>query len=66
MKWGGEKHDVTHSKRDWVSFINVYLGRVVEGSDGSWEPTDKEFTEAMVKVAALATAAVEATNSNEY
>jgi hypothetical protein len=58
-KMWGPQHDAKHHNHDWVSFINVYLGRVVFG-DGEWRCSASYFEENMVKVAALAIASVEA------
>ena len=53
-QWGGPKHDDTHNSHDWLVYIIRYSGRAV-----LW-PWDKElFREQMVKVAALAVAAIQ-------
>jgi hypothetical protein len=54
-RWGGPQHDDTHSAHDWVAYIVKYLG--------NWQawPTFSvyDFRRSMVKVAALAVAAIE-------
>ena len=53
-RWGGPKHDDTHSPRAWHIFILRYSGRAVR------MPWNRElFREQMVKVAALAVAAIQ-------
>ena len=53
-KWGGPTHDDHHTSHDWVAYITRHLGRTV-----TW-PLDKEaFRYQMVRVAALAVAAIE-------
>lgn len=54
LKWGGPNHDDRHNTRDWAAFIVQYLGEAVK-----WEHDVKILREAMVKVAALAIAAIE-------
>jgi len=52
--WGGKEHDDGHRVNDWVAIITEYLGRSRE------EPHNiKNFRNNMVRVAALAVAAVE-------
>lgn len=53
-KWGGPTHDELHSRRDWVVFIVRQLG---EASEDGINP--RQFRMRMVKVAALAMAAIE-------
>ena len=51
VKWGGEGHDDTHTEEEWVSFIRKHNTRAdLDGYD---------FREQMIKVAALAFAAIE-------
>ena len=50
LKWGGAEHDDFHNHRDWVTFIVQYLGRAAAPED---------FRTSMIKVAALAVAAIE-------
>jgi len=48
QEWGGPKHDDTHSNGDWISYVRRH--------------TDKasyDFRKQMIRVAALAVAAVE-------
>lgn len=54
LKWGGPSHDDGHHSHDWVAFIVRYLGRAVV-----WPWDAETYRRAMVKVAALAVAAIE-------
>lgn len=50
-KWGGEFHDDQHTEQEWISFIKKHSVRAdLDGYD---------FREQMIKVAALAFAAIE-------
>lgn len=53
-KWGGPRHDDTHSKADWIIYIMKHLARA--GMSDGWP----EFRWHMVRVAALAVASIEA------
>lgn len=53
-KWGGADHDDTHSNHDWVAYIVRHTGRAV-----MWPFDRAAFRKQMVRVAALAVAAVE-------
>lgn len=53
-KWGGEVYDDTHHSHDWFAFIVGYAGKGY-----SWPIDLANFRKCMVKVAALAVAAVE-------
>ena len=54
LKWGGPAHDNQHNSHDWIAYITLHAGRAV-----MW-PWDREtFRKQMVRVAALAVAAVE-------
>jgi hypothetical protein len=52
--WGGPDHDDDHSVNDWVAFITEYAGRARKEGAGI-----KKFRVNMIRVAALAVAAVE-------
>jgi len=53
-KWGGSVHDDTHTNFDWIAYLAKHTGKAVQ-----W-PFDKQlFRQQMIKVAALAVAAVE-------
>ena len=52
--WGGDEHDDTHNMRDWGMFIVHELGQIF-----FYPPTYTIFRKQMVKVAALAIAAIE-------
>lgn len=61
-KWGNEFDD-QHNQNDWVAFITAYAGKGMRKD--KYAPDDKypnpvEFRSAMIKVATLAVAALEA------
>lgn len=61
-KWGGPSHDDKHGPYAWVSFITTYLGQSVSdmvNDRGSYEVNLRIFRYHMLKVAALAVAAIE-------
>jgi hypothetical protein len=51
--WGGPEHDDTNTERNWADYIVEYLSGL------SPRTQHKGFRERMVKVAALAVAAIE-------
>jgi hypothetical protein len=53
-KWGGPIHDDNHNSHDWIAFIAKHLGRAVE-----WPWNRENFKTQMIRVAALAVAALE-------
>ena len=53
-KWGGLGHDDTHTSNDWVSFLTKHMGKAITFP---WDP--QLFRHQMVRVAALAVAAIE-------
>jgi hypothetical protein len=56
--WGGPAHDDTHTNHDWISFIIKQLGKAVI-STGACGWDHLTFRHQMLKVAALAVAAIE-------
>jgi hypothetical protein len=48
-RWGGPEHDDGHSEGDWADFIREY----------AWGDRGADFRERMLKIAALAVAAIE-------
>lgn len=52
-KWGGPEHDNMHNSHDWVAFITKHLGKSV-----MWPWDGVKFRHQMVRVAALAIAAI--------
>lgn len=54
-KWGGANNDDDHSSHDWTSYIVKHLGMSGIGDD--WNPS--LFRKQMVRIAALAVAAIE-------
>lgn len=65
-KWGNDFDD-THTQNDWVAFITAYAGNGMRKNPGdtSQYPTPDAFRRAMVKVATLAVAAIEALDRYE-
>ena len=53
-KWGGSSHDDTHTQFDWTRFIRDHADRAVRGQ------ARDNFRQQMVRVAALAVAAIQA------
>lgn len=61
-KWGGADHDDTHDSYAWISFIIYYLGQSTSDfvrDKGSFVFKLRNFRYNMIKVAALAVAAIE-------
>lgn len=54
-QWGGPEHDIVHVDYEWIEYIDKQVKRGYELSQDS-----PEFVEPMVKIAALAFAALEA------
>jgi hypothetical protein len=55
--WGGETHDDAHPACGWVALLVRHVGLAVD--DGTAD-ADERFRRQMVRVAALAVAAIEA------
>lgn len=53
-KWGGPNHDEHHTNLEWGSYIMNYLGKYTH-----WDSTPLTQQSALIKIAALATAALE-------
>jgi len=58
-KWGDEDHDDHHNAWDWIAFITKQLGRAVKPGDGGGPEDARKYRYQMVRVAALAVAAIE-------
>lgn len=59
-RWGNEADDTANEPNDWVSYINHYSTSWFPGGFVPYtETTVEAFQRAMIKVAAIATAAVE-------
>ena len=59
-KWGNSADDTVNEPNDWVAFINHYATRWFSGGFAPYSAeTVEDFRSSMVKVAALACAAVE-------
>ena len=54
LKWGGPEHDNEHNSHDWIAYIMRHAGRAVV-----WPWNKATFRKQMIRVAALAVAAVE-------
>jgi hypothetical protein len=52
-KWGGPEHDDKHGHQDWQNFIAYHTWKATQ--DG----TSEQFRKQMVRVAALAVAAID-------
>ena len=55
FKWGGPSHDDQHDEDDWIGFIEEHARKAAPGMD--LDP--QLFRKQMVRVAALALAAIE-------
>ena len=55
-KWGHVKDDTLNTPFHWVTWI---VKSAIAFTDGTWSPSADSFRKAMLKVAALAVAAVE-------
>lgn len=53
-KWGGPAHDDNHDFTDWISYIVKHLGKCVV-----WSGNIRKYRGQLVRVAALAVAAIE-------
>jgi hypothetical protein len=66
-RWGNDFDD-THTQNDWVAFITSYAGKAMRkmpGEEGQQYPDPDGFCSAMVKVGALAFAALEAVQRHQ-
>ena len=54
QKWGGASHDDTHNSHDWICYITKHLGKAV-----TYPWNHLTFRQQMVRIAALAVAAIE-------
>jgi hypothetical protein len=59
--WGGQEHDENNSRFDWVAIICTHVTRAVKKGKGmeGWRWNPELFRKQMIKVAALAIAAIE-------
>lgn len=62
--WGGPVHDDTHGIQNWISYIVVYLGRAA-GPETDWGRDLPIVRPLLIKVAALAVAAIQALDRYE-
>ena len=65
LAMGGDtdEFDKGNSKNDWIAYINAYSGRAAEKVFKN-ERENQSFRENMIKVAALAVAAIEASDKD--
>jgi len=64
-RWGGHAHDDQHGPNEWIAFITAYAGKAFYCCDE--HPADLlEFRRNMIKVAALAVAAVEWADRKDF
>ena len=61
--WGGPENDDKHTGFDWVALITKQLGRAV---DGAFVGDAPDYVFAMVRVAALAVAAIESVRRQSW
>jgi len=62
-RWGGADHDDQHGPNEWIAFITAYAGKTFYCCKD--HPADiQEFKRNMIKVAALAVAAIEWADRN--
>ncbi len=59
QKWGGPGHDDQHTDHDWIVYLTKHLGKAVV-----WPFAPYRFRYQMIRVAALAVAAVEWVDRN--
>lgn len=57
-RWGGDAHDDQHTTWDWIVFITQYVGRAVDPGDVDHFDI-QTYRTYMIKIAALAVAAIE-------
>lgn len=61
-KWGGPNYDDQHDPYAWAAFVTNYLGQALSdfvNESGQYEARYRKWRYNMVKVAALAVAAIE-------
>ena len=63
-KWGSEFDD-KNTINDWVAYINIYLGKAIIIDRATFKPDKKQQRTNILKVATLATAALEAFDRND-
>lgn len=56
-QWGGAAHDDGHTATEWVALLTRHLGLAVDDGTGA---ADERLRKQLVRVAALAVAAIEA------
>lgn len=59
-KWGGYSHDDKHGSHDWIAYIVKHTGKSIQSP---WN--ENIFRKQMIRVAALAVAAVEWLDRNK-
>jgi excisionase family DNA binding protein len=56
LEWGGTKHDDQHTQQDWLGFI---LKQIARAGESVFSIESKPYRKHLIKVAALAVAALE-------
>ncbi len=56
-QWGGLRHDDAHAEAEWVAILTRHLGLAVD--DGTGAAHNGRWRKQLVRVAALAVAAIE-------
>jgi len=64
-QWGGHRHDSEHTTFEWAYFLSKQLERFEEASPRHIHSLNGTQTSALVKLAALAIAALECSTSSD-
>lgn len=60
-QWGGEEHDDTHTRREWIGFVSDHADRAKKAVGRGQRTIDlDEYRQQLVEIAALCFAAIEA------
>ena len=57
-EWGGSNHDDSHKMFDWIAYLTKHTGKAVLW-DGHYKDRIIRFRNQMIRIAALAIAAIE-------
>ncbi len=61
-QWGGPAHDDTHALGDWLEYITKQIAKAATALD---KGDDHEAEQRLIKIAALAVAAIESTTRKD-
>lgn len=64
-QWGGPEHDAYHDQQDWLAYIQKQWGRALDASVYSSVDALVDYRARLVKIAALAVAALQAFDLKE-